>query len=151
MGGAENCEKPKPKLKSKTNGLNGTPCLYALLSLADNPIKAKRIAQKDIYSSKSVVLTNTNDKNLEFGDIDQYPALEDDPSEGQTLAFKCLQIGPEYTPQLTQYVGELKHFDKNTKSAKFLVLFDENEGKSRLNKFEIDEVIEGKTMRNQEI
>ena len=52
---------------------------------------------------------------------------------------------------MTQYVGELKHFDKNTKNAKFLVLFDENEGKSRLNKFEIDEVIEGKTMRNQEI
>ena len=44
--------------------------------MADNPIKAKRIAQKDVYSSKSVVLTNTNDKNLKFGDIDQYPALE---------------------------------------------------------------------------
>ena len=58
------------QLKPKTNGFN------ALLSLADNPIKAKRIAQKDVYSSKSVVLTNTNDKNLEFGDIDQYPPLE---------------------------------------------------------------------------
>ena len=52
---------------------------------------------------------------------------------------------------MTQYVGELKHFDKNTKNAKFLVLFDENEGKSRLNKFEIDEVIEGQTLKNQEI
>ena len=31
------------------------------------------------------------------------------------------------------------------------MLFDENEGKSRLNKFEIDEVIEGQTYRNQEI
>ena len=77
--------------------------------------------------------------------------MQDDPSEGQTLAFKCLQIGPDYTPQLTQYVGELKHFDKTTKYANFLVLFDENEGKSRLNKFEIDEVIEGQTLKNQEI
>jgi len=142
---AENCEKPNLKLKPKTNGFN------ALLSLADNPIKAKRIAQKDVYSSKSVVLTNTNDKNLEFGDIDQYPALEDDPNEGQTLAFKYLQIGPDYTPQYFQYVGELIHFNESTKCGKFLVLFDENEGKSRLNKFEIDEVIEGQTKRNQEI
>ena len=31
------------------------------------------------------------------------------------------------------------------------MLFDENEGKSRLNKFEIDEVIEGQTLKNQEV
>ena len=80
--------------------------------------------------------------------------MQDDPNEGQTLAFKYLQIGPDCCPQMTQYVGELrelKNVDQSTKCCKFLVLFDENEGKSRLNKFEIDEVIEGQTKRNQEI
>ena len=52
---------------------------------------------------------------------------------------------------MTQYVGELKNVDQSTKCCKFLVLFDENEGKSRLNKFEIDEVIEGQTLKNQEV
>ena len=75
----------------------------------------------------------------------------DDPKVGQVLAFKCLQIGPDYNPQLTQYIGELKHFDENSKMIKMLVTYDENEGKHRLDKFEIDEVINGTTLKNREV
>ena len=77
--------------------------------------------------------------------------LKDDPKVGQVLAFKCLQIGPDYNPQLTQYIGELKHFDENSLMVKMLVTYDENEGKHRSDKFEIDEVINGTTLKNREV
>ena len=143
---------PKRKVENGANFQNGTPNgLSALLSLKDNPLKAKRMAKKDVFSAKSVILTNPTTKNFDIENINSHPELQDDPKAGQTLAFKCLQIGPDYTPQLTQYIGEIVEFDENSKVAKILVIYDENDGKDRLDKFEIDNVIDGATLKNREV
>ena len=42
-------------------------------------------------------------------------------------------------------------FDENSKVAKILVIYDENDGKDRLDKFEIDNVIDGATLKNREV
>lgn len=130
--------------------------LDALLKLADNPItvkKAKKMASNDVCTNKSVVLTNSQDKEQKFDNLQNYELITDsfNPESGQTFAFKCLQIGPDYTPQMIQYVGELKELNMETKEAKFHILYDENEGKSRSDKFEIDEAVDGFVLKNQHV
>ena len=62
----------------------------------------------------------------------------------------CLQIGPDYTPQMTCYVGELKQIDEGGE-ALFLILYDENEGKNRSEKFELDSLVDGLLLKNREV
>merc|ERR1712026_313168 len=111
--------------------------LDALLKLKDNPLLAKKKAQKDICQNKSVVLTHsTNESKFDLGKINDYQLLNGDPELGQILAFKCMQLGSDYTPQLFQYVGELK--TKESDQVEFLILHDDSEGQRRSDKFEID-------------
>ena len=62
----------------------------------------------------------------------------------------CLQIGPDYTPQMTRYVGELKQIEEGG-DALFLILYDENEGKDRSEKFELDSLVDGLLLKNREV
>ena len=62
----------------------------------------------------------------------------------------CLQIGPDYTPQMTRYVGELKQIGEGG-DALFLILYDENEGKDRSEKFELDSLVDGFLLKNREV
>merc|ERR1712083_666127 len=132
--------------------------LEALLKLAQNPIKAKaqqsckqKIAEQDVCTNRSAIFTN---KEMDFDPdkLDQYPVLEnsDKPKVGQILAFMCLQIGPDYTPQMTRYVGELKKIDDNGQVL-FLIIYDENEGKNPSEKFEIDGRLDGLLLKNRDV
>lgn len=137
--------------KPVANGLEN------LLRLAENPKvvkKGQKMASKDVCENKSVILSNASaSANHDFGDLDRYEAFGSDsvPEIGQIFAFKSLQIGPDYTPQVTQFIGELKHFVSKDDDVIFLILFDENEGKNRSEKFEIDDFIDGVTLRNREV
>ena len=133
----------EPKVLPKVaNGLD------ALLKLKDNPLVAKRKAQKDICDNKSVILTSAtkSDSKFDLDKIDEYKTLEDEPEIGQILAFKCMQLSPDYTPQMIQYVGELKI--KEGDEVKFLLLHDDSEGTRRSDKFEIGDFVQGTTKRN---
>jgi len=132
--------------------------LDALLKLAEYPIKARakvnaqqKNARKDVCTNKSVVLTN---KNIDFqpDNLEQYPPFDNElsPQSGEVFAFLCLQIGPDYTPQMTRYVGELKQIEEGGE-ALFLILYDENEGKDRCEKFELDSLVDGLLLKNREV
>ena len=69
-----------------------------------------------------------------------------EPELGQILAFKCMQLGPDYTPQIIQYVGELK--TKEGDEVSFLLLHDGSEGFRHSDKFEIGDFVQGVTKRN---
>ena len=138
------------------NSANGS--LDALLKLAQYPIKARakvnaqqKNASKDVCTNKSVVLTN---KNIDFepDNLEQYPPFNKElsPQSGEVFAFMCLQIGPDYTPQMTRYVGELKQIEEGGE-ALFLILYDENEGKDRSEKFELDSLVDGLLLKNREV
>ena len=71
------------------------------------------------------------------------------PQTGQVFAFKCLQIGPDCTPQMTQYAGELKSIKDD--DAVLLIVFDENEGKDCLDKFQVDNIMVGVVLKNREV
>jgi len=140
------------KLFKPNGGSNG---LENLLKLAEKPIKVKKAPQKtiadlDVCTNKSVILTNKS-VNFEPDKINEYPIFENEigPQIGQIFAFMCLQIGPDYTPQMTRYVGELKQIENG--QALFLILYDENEGKNRSEKFEIDCLVEGLLLKNREV
>jgi len=126
--------------------------------LAEYPIKARakvnaqqKNARKDVCTNKSVVLTN---KNIDFepDNLEQYPPFDNElsPQTGEVFAFMCLQIGPDYTPQMTRYVGELKQIEEGGE-ALFLILYDENEGKDRCEKFELDSLVDGLLLKNREV
>lgn len=132
--------------------------LDALLKLAQYPIKARakvnaqqKNASKDVCTNKSVVLTN---KNIDFepDNLEQYPPFDYElsPQSGEVFAFMCLQIGPDYTPQMTRYVGELKQIEEGGEVL-FLILYDENEGKDRSEKFELDSLVDGLLLKNREV
>ena len=124
----------------------------ALLKLADKPLtvkKAQKQAANDIYASKSVVLKNID---ATFGDnnLEEIEIFEGNPEIGQTFAFKCLQIAPDYTPQMTQYVGKVVSLDGE--KTKFFILFDENEKRNDgTNKFEVETISDGFILKNQEV
>jgi len=84
--------------------------------------------------------------------LDQYPIFDSKlrPEVGQVFAFMCLQIGPDYTPQMTRYVGELKQIDENGQVL-FLIMYDQNEGKNPSEKFEIDDRLDGLLLKNREV
>ena len=62
----------------------------------------------------------------------------------------CLQIDPDYTPQMTRYVGVLKQIEESG-DALFLIIYDENEGKDRCEKFELDSLVDGLLLKNREV
>jgi len=160
--GAKNSVNDFEAMKDTTKNQNGAKNpvngLEALLKLAKKPIKAKaqqnrqqKMAKQDVCSNRSVIFIN---KEIEFepDKLDQYPIfdLQQKPEIGQILAFMCLQIGPDYTPQMTRYVGELKQIDENG-TALFLIMYDENEGKNPSEKFEIDARLDGLLLKNREV
>eukprot|EP00093_Oithona_nana_P014460 14460.XXX_477197_478462_1 [CDS] Oithona nana genome sequencing. len=132
---------PIKAVVSPMNHEHGNPTtngggLDALLKLKDNPLKAKKRAQKDVCHNQSVVLTNPKTTNPDFDldKIQEYQCFDGDPEVGQILAFKCLQVSPvDYTPQMIQYVGEFK--SKEDDQVTFLLLHDETECLSRSDKF----------------
>ena len=71
--------------------------------------------------------------------LDQYELLKNGqaPNVGQKIAFKNLQMTPDFTPNLVQFVGQVVSFDGN--NVTFKVLYDETEGQERLTKFDLDE------------
>ena len=150
LGDMKSTTKNKDDLKNSAGSE-----LEALLKLAQNPIKAKaqqsrqqKIAEQDVCTNRSAIFTN---KEMDFDPdkLDQYPVFENSvkPKVGQILAFMCLQIGPDYTPQMTRYVGELKKIDDNGQVL-FLILYDENEGK---NPYEIDSRLDGLLLKNSDV
>ena len=148
---------PIKAVVSPMNHEHGNPTtngggLDALLKLKDNPLKAKKRAQKDVCHNQSVVLTNPKTTNPDFDldKIQEYQCFEGDPEVGQILAFKCLQVSPvDYTPQMIQYVGEFK--SKEDDQVTFLLLHDETECLSRSDKFEIEDFVQGSTRRNTNV
>jgi hypothetical protein len=152
---------------TETNNSGFSSIQDALLNLAKNkkPIIVSRKQQRDVYTNKSVILTNGSTtttttttittpvvKKNEYANLEQYPLHQctTEPKVGQTFAFKSVQIGPDYTPNLTQFVGEIKTFDND--QVNILILFDENEGKERLDKFEVDPFFDSTTLlRNQAV
>ena len=155
---ANNFEAMKDPTKNQNGAKNPVNGLEALLKLAKKPIKAKaqqnrqqKMAKQDVCSNRSVIFIN---KEIEFepDKLDQYPIfdVQQKPEIGQILAFMCLQIGPDYTPQMTRYVGELKQIDENG-TALFLIMYDENEGKNPSEKFEIDARLDGLLLKNREV
>ena len=148
---------PIKAVVSPMNHEDGNPTtngggLDALLKLKDNPLKAKKRAQKDVCHNQSVVLTNPKTTNPDFDldKIQEYQCFEGDPEVGHILAFKCLQVSPvDYTPQMIQYVGEFK--SKEDDQVTFLLLHDETECLSRSDKFEIEDFVQGSTRRNTNV
>lgn len=151
MSQSINCEDFLLKEVTQAKVVKDTKSLDALLKLAEKPItvKAKKQVTKDVNTNKSVILTNTK-LDFDIENLAQYETHQGAPEKNRTFAFKCLQIGPDYTPQMTQYVGELQ--DINSENlASFLILFDENEGKARSDKFEVDTAINGLMLKNQTV
>ena len=148
---------PIKAVVSPMNHEHGNPTtngggLDSLLKLKDNPLKAKKRAQKDVCHNQSVVLTNPKTTNPDFdlNKIQEYQCFEGDPEVGHILAFKCLQVSPvDYTPQMIQYVGEFK--SKEDDQVTFLLLHDETECLSRSDKFEIEDFVQGSTRRNTNV
>ena len=110
------------------------------------------MARKDIWTNKSVLLTNES-IDFDVENLGKYPPIDigTNPQCGEVFAFMCLQIGPDYTPQMTRYVGKLKKIEENGDCCIFLILYDENEGKDPCEKFELDSRVDGLVLKNREV
>ncbi len=143
-----------PSEASSSNTNNG---LEALLNLANSskPIisskknikaddkesaKWKNVAKNDVQTNRSVILKNSQTFDFDADNLDGYDLIKGanvEPVVGQKIAFKNLQMTPDFTPNLVQLVGEVLSFDAG--QVKFKILYDETDGVERVTKFDINE------------